>query len=387
MERFGIYVHVPYCLKQCAYCDFFTMPMTRERSEHFSPYLTALFQDMDESLPYFADRPISTIFFGGGTPSLLKPSELEQILLQLQEHCRFTEDVEITLEINPESIDRDKARDFLRAGVNRASMGVQSLYRDDLKRLGRLHAPESSVAAYNALRKAGFDNISLDFIYGRPSQTVTSWEQELREIREWQTEHLSLYELILEPGTAMTRAVNAGTLTLPSEEERLEMYRLCRSSLLEDGWEWYETSNYCRPGFEARHNLENWLGAEYLGLGPGAHSFRASPGFGARRANPRNLPKYFSQPGGAEWKERNSHEMRTEALLNGLRVRTGVDLARVTASWGVDLSVELAERTQPLQDAGYLEVTGSHWRLTERGAELSDAVLSYLLPSLETNAD
>lgn len=375
--RFGLYIHVPYCMKRCHYCDFFTMPMMDDRETSFGTYLRALHSEFTAQAPAFSDRTLHSIFWGGGTPSLLNPDEIAAVL-ELIQKIFAVGDIEITLEVNPETMDRERAKACMDAGINRFSMGIQSLRPAALELLGRNHTIDSARRCFDALREAGCSNISLDMIYGRPQQYASDWENELNELMEWQPEHVSLYELILEPGTPMTRAVNKGELTLPKEEERLRMYRLCREVTAAHGLEWYEVSNYARPGYEAQHNLDNWRGAEYLGVGPGAHSFRNRPGWGARRANPRNMPMYLERPAAAPWKERSIEDAIQETLLNGLRLREGLLLQPIIETYGHSELEKLQERIPALQEAGYIQTSPERWTLTARGVELLDSILTHL---------
>jgi len=385
--QFGLYVHVPFCLKRCTYCDFFTMPLLKSRDDHFSPYLEALHKEFEEQAPRFPERKLASIFFGGGTPSLLEPEELAKILEQARSYFPWEEDIEITLEVNPETLSIEKAEGFLQAGVNRISMGVQSLDDKVLRLLNRTHNVEGARASYEIARKAGFENVSMDMIYALPGQEAATWKKELSELLSWVPEHLSLYELILEPGSPMTRAVKNGELTLPSEEESAQMYEIAREQTTHFGLDWYEISNYSKPGREARHNVDNWLGGEYLGIGPGAHSFWAKKPFGARRANPRNMPMYLENPAKAQWKERGRVEAIQEALMNGLRVRKGFSLAVANEAYGLDLMACLKDRLPPLQEADYLVVEEGHWSVTERGAELLDSVVSFLVAELDKESE
>lgn len=383
-EGFGLYIHVPYCLQRCGYCDFFTMTLTGARDDQFAPYLEALSLELQTLAPEWAGRPIRSIFFGGGTPSLLTPSEMEQILAQVQAHWTLQDDAEVTLEINPETMDLAKARALREAGINRASMGMQTLNPEGLALLGRNHSPEGARRCYDILRDAGFASVSCDMIYGWPGQTNAGWREELAALMTWEPDHLSLYELILEPGTPMTRSVRKGELVLPPEEERLAMYRSAREVATAAGLVWYETSNYARPGCEARHNVDNWNGSDYLGLGPGAHSFRGQPGLGARRANPRNMPKYLSQPAASPWAPRSAEEVCVEAMLNGLRLRDGWNPDTVHEQYGFPLRETLAPALDALVRAGYMEPSLCLWTLTPRGAELLDAVLGHLQSHLSS---
>ena len=356
------------------------MPRVGERDEQFRPFLDALDSELQSQLSLFASRTLRSIFLGGGTPSLLKPSELEKIFEAIQKVFSWDDTCEVTLEVNPDTLDLDKARAFRSLGINRISMGLQALDEDALRLLGREHNIEQARYCVDVAREAGFDNINLDMIYGRPKQTLSGWERELQELLEWEPEHVSLYELILEPGTPMTRAIRKGELVLPEEETRLEMYRLARELMCEGGMQWYEVSNYAKPNRESRHNLDNWRGGEYLGVGPGAHSFGLLSPWGERRANPRNLPLYTSQPDAAPWHPREAEDVCKDALLNGLRLREGFQHKPFHETYGLTFSTQTLEKLPSLQESGYLDVEEERWVLTPRGMELLDAILVYLDP-------
>ncbi|MEM1009289.1 MAG: radical SAM family heme chaperone HemW, partial [Myxococcota bacterium] len=283
----GLYIHVPFCIKRCDYCDFFTLPLSASGAET-SPYITAVCREI-QAMSVHANRPLQTIFFGGGTPSLLSAQQLECIFETILKHFSLAEDIEITMEMNPETVTQDKVRAYCASGVNRVSMGVQSMNADALVMLGRTHDVARVFKAVDAIRAAGVRRLNLDLIWGRPKLTLSAWAEELEQVCRLEPEHLSLYELILEPGTPMTRAVRQGKLTLPSEDERLEMFRLLRARMELEGLEWYETSNFAAPGQACLHNVNTWQGYDYLAVGPGAHAFLSSPGWGRRRANPRNM--------------------------------------------------------------------------------------------------
>lgn len=362
------------------------MPLGENRSDQFSPYLRALHQEIIALGKEWLDRPIRTVFLGGGTPSLLTPKELGEVFDCVRQYWEFVDDAEITIEINPDTMTPEKAQGYLDVGVNRASMGVQSLNPEGLKLLGRFHSVDRAKRCYETLRDAGFSNVSCDMIYGWPGQTVEGWSQELTELLTWGTDHLSLYELILERGTPMTRAVNKGELVLPSEEESLEMFRVTRSITQDVGMQWYEISNYAQPGRESRHNVDNWRGSDYLGVGPGAHSFRALPELGARRANPRNMPKYLEQPTASPWNNRSREEVVTEAMMFGLRLREGWTPQLVEQLYGMELYEPLVEASQPLVEDGLLLEPSDRFQLTERGAEVLDEVVGFLVSALESTS-
>ncbi len=384
----GLYLHVPFCLQRCSYCDFFTMPLG-DRESSFSPYLRALHAEIDAMAPLFSGRTLRTIFFGGGTPSLLRPEEMEAILERVRRYGNWHDEIEITVEVNPETLTMEKAKAYRALGVNRLSIGVQSLDARALAMLTRNHDVQGARRCFDIAQESGFTRVNLDLIWGRPDLTLEGWAEELSALLAWGPEHLSLYELILEPGTPMTRAVQRGELSLPDDEERFEMYRLTRDILEEAGMVWYEISNFCRAGQICLHNLHTWQGHDYLGVGPGAHGFLGTPGFGQRRANPRNMPKYLAAPHEAPWLERSAEDAVVEALLSGLRIREGFDPSLLSERYDLDLNVLLGASLEPLQEAGYLFVEPSRWSLSPRGAEVLDEIVKFLskqLPDLSERA-
>lgn len=365
------------------------MPLGEDRQGSFSPYLRALHAEIKAMAPMFAGRVLHTIFFGGGTPSLLEVEEMAAILEALRSTVPWHDEIEVTLEVNPETWTLEKARSFRSLGINRVSIGVQSLNPRALAMLTRNHDVQGARRCLDISRDAGFSKINLDFIWGRPELEIDDWRKELESILSWSPEHLSLYELILEPGTPMTRAVQRGELSLPSEDERLEMYRLTREVLADAGMEWYEISNFCRPGHECLHNMYTWQGFDYLGVGPGAHAFLGTPGFGRRRANPRNMPKYLGAPHEAPWVPRDAEDAVLEALLSGLRIREGFSLSLLRRRYGLDLNELLGKVAQPLVDIGHLSTSSERWSLSTGGAEVLDEIVKFLaarLPALPEDA-
>jgi oxygen-independent coproporphyrinogen-3 oxidase len=314
---------------------------------------------------------------------------MEAILERVRRYGNWHDEIEITVEVNPETLTMEKAKAYRALGVNRLSIGVQSLDARALAMLTRNHDVQGARRCFDIAQESGFTRVNLDLIWGRPDLTLEGWAEELSALLAWGPEHLSLYELILEPGTPMTRAVQRGELSLPDDEERFEMYRLTRDILEEAGMTWYEISNFCRAGQICLHNLHTWQGHDYLGVGPGAHGFLGTPGFGKRRANPRNLPKYLAAPHEAPWLERSAEDAVVEALLSGLRIREGFDPSLLSERYGLDLDVLLGASLEPLQEAGYLFVEPSRWSLSPRGAEVLDEIVKFLskhLPDLSERA-
>ncbi len=378
---FGLYIHIPFCLARCSYCDFFSTVLSGKTSDMLPSFVEALLEELKGTAPLFSGRELRSIFFGGGTPSLLRAGDLERILDGVMEHFSIAEKPEITLESNPETLNLGKLRDFREVGINRLSMGVQALNEEALLWLGRVHTVEKALNAYDWARKAGFDNINLDFIYGRPFQRCEDWEEELERIVALGSEHLSLYELTVEAGTLLEKKVQRGEWSLPDEDEVLAMYRLAREKLEEHHFRWYEVSNYAQPDFQARHNLDIWHGGEYLGLGAGAHSFGWIGSFphGARRENPRHLTSYLRAPLAASWQSRSQQMILFEALLNAFRLREALEPESFERRYKVSFSLISEDKLDKLRQERFLFREGNKWNLSSRGVELLDSVISYLI--------
>jgi oxygen-independent coproporphyrinogen-3 oxidase len=269
-QPLSIYIHVPFCLTKCTYCAF----NTYTKLEHLvEPFVGALIREIEVVGLSKPGQTVHTIFFGGGTPSLLKPDQVERILAALTHHFDITPDAEITLEANPNDLNRPYLADLRRVGINRLSIGVQSTHENELKLFARRHDNDQVAGAVSAARLAGFDNLNLDLIYGAPHQTLSSWEWTLRHVLSLKPDHLSLYAFGLEEGTPMQDWVAKGRLSAPDDDLTADMYELATDLLATEGFEQYEISNWTMPGHACRHNLQYWRNEPYIGLGPGAHGY------------------------------------------------------------------------------------------------------------------
>jgi len=267
-ETIGIYIHIPFCVKKCAYCDFLSAPPCD--NGQMERYAEALCREI-KLRAKDAESIVDTVFFGGGTPSLLPIKVFEKIMVTLRESYNVAEDAEITVECNPETVDSDKLEGYRRLGVNRISFGLQSASDKELKRIGRIHTYDRFLESYRLARAAGFDNINIDLISALPGQSVKDWEYTLRTVAKLSPEHISAYSLILEEGTKLYD--NQDKYTFPTEDEDVEMYESTACILKDYGYRRYEISNYAKEGFESRHNNRYWKRSEYLGFGIGAASF------------------------------------------------------------------------------------------------------------------
>ncbi|TEB07232.1 Oxygen-independent coproporphyrinogen-III oxidase 1 [Pelotomaculum schinkii] len=370
----GLYIHVPFCLKKCRYCDFISYPYSRTAAKD---YLAALIREIQLYGSFLdeVEKEISSLFIGGGTPTCLPVGDLREILKYIRSIFRLTPDCEITVEANPGTIDAGGLYELRRTGVNRLSIGVQSLADGLLKTLGRVHNAAQAGAAVRLARQAGFDNINIDLIYGIPGQTLAVWQETLDRTVAFEPEHVAAYGLQLEEGTPLERSVAIGDMRACPEELELSMYHTAIISLKKSGYHHYEISNFARPGRECVHNLVYWLNRPYLGLGPAAHScFR-----GERFANEREPEKYRSRLRRGELRvaDRETLTVETEmseTMFLGLRLLQGVSLAAFRQRFGRRLEDVYRSEIKRLTKDGLTEIDGDYFRLTERGLPLANRV-------------
>jgi putative oxygen-independent coproporphyrinogen III oxidase len=377
----ALYIHWPFCRSKCPYCDFNSH--VRERIDE-SRWRHALLAELDHYAAETAGRPLTSIFFGGGTPSLMAPETVAQVLARARSLWSFTGDIEITLEANPNSVEAGRFRAFRGAGINRVSLGVQALDAGALKFLGRAHGVAEALQAIE-LARASFERFSFDLIYGRPGQSVAAWEGELRQAIALAGEHLSVYQLTIEPGTAFATAYTRGDFAMPDEETEAALYETTAALLGEAGLPAYEISNHARHGAECRHNLAYWRYRDYVGVGPGAHG-RLSLGADKVATRQRRAPETWlaaveAQGHGTE--ERTALDRRTrrvELLMMGLRLAEGIPRDRFVSELGQEtVAVVDASRLTPLIEAGFLALDDERLTATAAGRQRLNAVLAALL--------
>ena len=373
MTAAGLYVHIPFCSSRCSYCDFATGLYQSELADR---YVRALVQEILSSR--YAGARVDTIYFGGGTPSLLEPSQLDRILSLLFDRFQIKESAEITLEINPGSASPDKLREFRRLGINRASFGAQTFDDAELAKLGRSHTAADALTTFSDLRNAGFANVSFDLIAGLPGQTLEGWQRNIKQALELQPEHLSFYLLEVHAGTPLAEHIRRGLQPVPDDDLAGVMYRWMLEQASEAGYEHYEISNLCRPDFHSRHNIKYWTAQPYYGFGCSAHSY---DGQIRRWSNHRDVLKYVCvvESGMApivEEQKLSQTDVRAEALFLGMRLMRGVDVRQYRESFGVDLRDEHADDLDRFCKAGLLEFDGNLIRLTRTGALLSNEVFA-----------
>lgn len=373
----SLYVHVPFCVVKCGYCDF-TSYVVEDESVH-DVFLRALECELrSTSLP----RSPHTVFVGGGTPSHLAPERLKELFAILSRHVDLRAAREVTMEANPESIDEEKATIALAGGATRLSMGVQSFDAKRLKFLDRAHSADRAKDAFRSMRRAGARNLSIDLIFGLPEQTVDDWDSDLAQALELQPDHMSCYSLTYEPGTRLHRDLRQGRVVPVEEEADRAMFLRTRETLSQNGYDAYEISNFAGRGGPSLHNDHYWLQGDYVGVGPGASSHRG----GVRHSNLKPIEAWSKAalagvPPAASAETLTARQRLGEALWLGIRRRDGIDLADAEKRIGIDAAPLLGDVLDDHVKKGWIERTGSRIRLTEGGLLVADVVGSaYLLP-------
>jgi oxygen-independent coproporphyrinogen-3 oxidase len=391
MPRASLYLHIPYCQAKCPYCDFNSYAAARWPE---AEYTGALVRELE----HYGARPewrgpIDTIFFGGGTPSLFAPESIGRVVETV--HTLWPDDgrqaaagrrqpePEITLEANPGTITRGTLRGFRNAGINRISFGVQSFHPRHLKTLGRIHDQHEAIAAIETARAAGFANVNLDLIFAVPGQTLDEWDADLRTAVALGPDHLSVYNLTFEAGTAFHTLRAKGELRQAPEEIEVAMFNRAQEVLAAAGYRHYEISNYARPGFACRHNLNYWRGGAYIGVGAGAHGFSPHPPSGRRWGNEKNPTVYIarvSQQGHARASEEalTLAQARGEFVFLNLRLRDGFDAGAFADRFGTEFLAAFPHAAS-LREDGLLTTDESRWQLSARGLMLADSVFATFL--------
>lgn len=374
MKPCAVYIHIPFCARKCAYCDFASFPGASQQAR--AAYVDAL---MEEIRTFGGKRHCESVFFGGGTPTLLSAEQLAAILQAVRESFDVAEDAEITVEANPGTVDEPKLRALRAAGVNRISLGAQSADDGLLKMLGRIHRWQDAVDAVELARKCGFDNISVDLMYALPGQTKEQWLDTLHKAAALPIAHISCYSLILEEGTPLHDSVMAGELALPDEDLALEMHRMTLPELQKHGFERYEISNYCRDGRASRHNCVYWERGDYAGFGCAAHSMVDE----VRYANPGDLAAYMAGERRLDEQPLMAQDALEETLMLTTRMAKGVDLEAFAAQFGDRLETRCARTIAMLRKNGAAEIADGRFFLTERGFEVHSFAMEQLVEEWE----
>lgn len=371
-DGIGLYIHIPFCVSKCKYCDFASFGGLSESVR--GKYISALISELEG----YKREPkilIDTVFFGGGTPSLLSEGNMEKILSKARECFDISENAEITVEVNPKTAEYDKLSAFRTLGVNRLSIGLQSIHENELKKLGRIHTFDDFLSTFKTAREVGFNNISVDIMYGIPEQTVDSFKETLDTLIALNPEHISSYGLIIEEGTPFFESRD--TLPLPDEDTEELMYRMAVERLASAGYSHYEISNYAKDGFTCRHNLKYWRDEEYIGVGLAAYSYFE----GVRFGNTRNFSEYISAPTNAraDTEHLTAEDEAYEYAMMRLRLSEGISLSDYRERFSVDFLTSRREGIEKYVGAGLLSLNGDRVSLTDAGFYLSNTIMSELL--------
>lgn len=390
MRELSIYIHIPFCVRKCLYCDFLSAPSDEQG---IASYVNLLLREIKEQAIYYGDHRVISIFLGGGTPSLLSAEDTGRILEQIRDNYRMAADAEITIECNPGTAAGDKLKHYITYGINRLSLGLQSTDDGELARIGRIHDYHDFLETYISAREAGFSNINIDLMAGLPGQSVASYSRTLERVADLSPEHISAYSLILEEGTELY--VNQSSYIFPTEEEDREMYALTGEYLAGAGYGRYEISNYAREGFACRHNRVYWRRGDYAGFGLGASSMVQN----VRWKNPEDHAAYAAyvdsmtkkgRPGAdrtARLKEAGAKEIQIltveeqmeEFMFLGLRLTEGVDTGEFRRMFGKNMEEVYGKPVAEFEAQGLLERAGDRIRLTPRGIDVSNVIFAAFL--------
>ena len=367
-----LYVHIPFCVRKCQYCDFLSGPSDEETKDR---YIEALLKEI-RAAEHTEDYEIVSVFIGGGTPSALKAEAIASIMRTLQEQFFFCEDAEVTIEANPGTVDLEKLTIYRNVGINRLSLGLQSTDAEDLKLRGRIHSSEEFLKSYEWARKAGFSNINIDLMFAIPGQTGEAWRQHLYQVAELNPEHISAYSLIIEEGTPFAEQ----NLDLPDEDTEYQMYEDTAEILERYGYRQYEISNYAKQGYMCRHNAGYWQRREYLGFGLGASSLYG----GMRFSNTHQMQEYLKESRNPDQIRKDvtvlsRNEQIEEFMFLGLRMTEGISEKKFEENFDVRLMDVYGDILQKYEETGFMEHIETKWRLTRKGIHVSNHILADFL--------
>ena len=367
-----LYVHIPFCVRKCQYCDFLSGPSDEETKDR---YIEALLKEI-RAAKHTEDYEIVSVFIGGGTPSALKAEAIASIMRTLQEQFFFCEDAEVTIEANPGTVDLEKLTIYRNVGINRLSLGLQSTDAEELKLLGRIHSYEEFLKSYEWAREAGFSNINIDLMFAIPGQTGEAWRQHLYQVAELNPEHISAYSLIIEEGTPFAEQ----NLDLPDEDTEYQMYEDTAEILERYGYRQYEISNYAKQGYMCRHNAGYWQRREYLGFGLGASSLYR----GMRFSNTRRMQEYLKESRNPDQIRKDvtvlsRNERIEEFMFLGLRMTEGISEKKFEENFDVRLMDVYGDILQKYEETGFMEHIETKWRLTRKGIHVSNHILADFL--------
>lgn len=368
----GLYIHIPFCIKKCNYCDFISYP---GKEDKMADYISAMKKEIKNIAKDAQDKTIDTIFIGGGTPSYLDSSLIIETLNEVYKDFSVNNTAEITIEANPKTFTKQKLNDYKDIGINRMSIGLQSVNDESLKILGRVHNYDDFVKSYNMARDAGFDNINIDLIYDIPSETKEMFFNTIDNVIALDPEHISLYSLIIEEGTPFYDMYNNGLLKLPSEEDEGEMITYAKAKLKSAGFERYEISNYAKQGKKCKHNLNYWQNGFYFAAGLAAHSCLKIGEDIVRRKNDNSMSSYISECFSYKNQFIIKEESMFETVMLGFRLTEGIDIRAFNERYNVSFFEIYKNNIKKLSDEGLLEYNEDRAWLTERGLDIQNTIL------------
>ena len=374
----GIYIHIPFCVSKCRYCDFVSFPCDADTKKQ---YVNALIKEMTIAAKEMPDRQYSSVFIGGGTPSTLEVGEIARIMKALSENYDIAPDAEITIEANPGTVDAEKLKEYRECGINRLSMGLQSATPHILKALGRIHTTDDFIKGVELAKTAGFTNINADLMYGLPEQSTEDFLKAIKTAAGTGVKHISAYSLIVEENTPLYFDINGGGVLLPGEDEAFEMYEQGKALLESLDFHRYEISNYAQTGYESSHNLNYWNNGEYLGLGLNSHSAMHIDGKWLRWANKSEFDEYLAdiedgkRPLADEPQNIERAEEMFECVMLGLRKTAGITNAEFEARFGESLYTAFAKAIAQLDENGLLIKTPDGIKLNDRGLDIENLAL------------
>ena len=366
----GVYIHIPFCKRKCYYCDFVSYP---EKYELQGKYIDKVIQEIEENKKILQDNNVTTIYIGGGTPSSIKPELIKRILNEIYNYTEINNIKEITIEVNPGTATKNNLQLYKNCGINRISIGLQSTNNDILNKIGRIHNFNQFLDTYKWTREAGFKNINVDLMIGIPNQTLDDVKTSLEKVVSLKPEHISVYSLIVEDETPMKKLIESGKLKLPDEEDERNQYKYTKNFLELNGYKHYEISNFAKPGFESKHNLNCWEQKQYIGLGVAAHSYIN----GVRYSNTISLEEYLNKDS-KDIKEihetQTIDDMKKEYMLLGLRKIDGVQISKFEEKFGENPIYLFKNELKKLIQEGLLIIDLDNIKLTEKGLDLANIV-------------
>lgn len=369
-KELGIYIHIPFCKQKCYYCDFISFANKQEKQQE---YINAVKSEIDTY--QFEKYNVTTIYIGGGTPSYIESKYIVELIEKLKNKLKNNitkfEEIEITIEVNPGTVTKEKLQDFKSCGINRLSIGLQTTNNNLLKQIGRIHTYEEFLDTYNCAKQVGFENINVDLMLGLPNQTIKDLKDSLEKVIKLGATHISVYSLIVEEGTVISKLLDEEKIQLPSEETEREMYWYVKNTLELNGYKHYEISNFAKESKESKHNVNCWKQEEYIGLGVAAHSYLN----GTRFSNDNNIEVYMQEVKNKDIEEVQSlKDKQNEFMLLGLRMLDGVDIAMFKQKFGQNPIYLYRDSLSELVEEGLVVVDLNHIRLTNKGLDLANLV-------------